>query len=290
MSRKKIVVYADGLATIHDLCHSLRETFAGQDIDIVPVTRQDFFGSHDLFDDSTLCFALPGTPGGSSAYREQLGPDGFARIDGYVRRGGCYLGICAGGYLATREFEYEYKDSGELRQVSSPLPFFEGRAVGPIHDLVDMRETKNPWANYSVARVAFTNAAGEADEGWACYSCGPAFFIDEDKNDSHAILARYSDVAGAPAAVVSRRIGRGRAIGSSLVAEIGGERMFQQINPKSQWYEHALDFVNRLFDKEQSRQRIWDMLVHEILENARQNGRYEPSLPGPSTTVKACVP
>lgn len=121
-ARQKIVIYADGHASTYSLLQALQETFANQPVDIVEVHKKDF-DEENCLDINTIAFILPGTPGGSSAYRDQLGSDGFGQIYDYVCAGGCYLGICAGGYLAFREFEYFDKHTGKLRQISSQLPF-----------------------------------------------------------------------------------------------------------------------------------------------------------------------
>lgn len=116
----------------------------------------------------------------------------------------------------------------------------------------------------------------EWDEGWACYSAGPMLEIDSDRIEQHDVIARYVDVPGEPIAIAGRQIGRGLALATGIVPEIGGKRMFEQLDPNSIYLKDGQKFVNALYMREDSRKRIWDTVIHKILLNAAKNGRAVP--------------
>ena len=56
---------------------------------------------------------------------EALGPVGMANIEQYVSAGGCYLGVCAGAYLACDRIEFD--KGGPLEVLGErPLKFCSG--------------------------------------------------------------------------------------------------------------------------------------------------------------------
>jgi glutamine amidotransferase-like uncharacterized protein len=51
-------------------------------------------------------------PGGwPQKYSKNLGDEGFQKIRNFVRKGGKYIGICAGAYLASKKFELDDNES-----------------------------------------------------------------------------------------------------------------------------------------------------------------------------------
>ena len=64
---------------------------------------ESFIKSGGLMDCSALII-----PGGYTAtYVSTLGEDGFREIKEFVKRGGLYIGICAGAYIAAERVEVE---------------------------------------------------------------------------------------------------------------------------------------------------------------------------------------
>src|SRR5271168_1619470 len=73
---------------------------------VIPVTD-----SVILKEPWTASCALLVFPGGADlGYCRSLNGDGNARIAQFVRRGGAYLGLCAGGYYGSQRCEFEVGD------------------------------------------------------------------------------------------------------------------------------------------------------------------------------------
>jgi|SRR5579883_701889 len=134
-----------------------------------------------------------------------LGPDGRAAIKAFVAAGGCYVGICAGCYLATAEYDWS-------------LALLPARIVDRAH-----------WQRgRATLRLDLTAAGrdwfGRREEAVDClYNNGPVLRPEPAAGDKLVILADYRDevvcpgaqpglMMGAPAAVAAR-YGRGWAIG-----------------------------------------------------------------------------
>lgn len=63
-------------------------------------------------------------------YCRSLNGNGNRRIDQYVRRGGSYLGLCAGGYYGTSKCEFEVGNKVLEVVGSRELAFFPGTCRG----------------------------------------------------------------------------------------------------------------------------------------------------------------
>ena len=130
-------------------------------------------------------------PGGWSGYYSQdLRGRASKLMREFIRKGGGYLGVCAGAYFASEKIIWE----GEVYH--PPLKIFPGVAIGPIRELA-------PWPLYTVADIIFL---GEKTR--AFYYGGP-YFEGEGK-----VLATY-EINGKPAVILSR-FGQGKVLLSGL--------------------------------------------------------------------------
>lgn len=79
---------------------------------------------------SSTCALLVIPGGGDLGYCRVLNGAGNRRIAEFVRRGGSYLGLCAGGYYGSRKCEFEPGD--KVLEVIGPreLAFFPGTCRG----------------------------------------------------------------------------------------------------------------------------------------------------------------
>lgn len=93
----RVALY-DGAGAGRGLEHLTRELQHARDFEVQRLGAKEIeTGALDRFD--VVLF-----PGGSSTRQGQtLGPVGRQRVQQFVRRGGGYVGICAGAYLATTE-------------------------------------------------------------------------------------------------------------------------------------------------------------------------------------------
>ncbi len=118
-------------------------------------------------------------PGGwAPSIQKSMGD--LAALRDFVRKGGRYLGICAGAYLACATVEWE----GE--RFAYPLQLWSGAAVGPLPELA-------PWPR--AADVALRLAGSPQNAVGAVYAGGSRF-----RTDPAAAWATYPD--GTAAAVV----------------------------------------------------------------------------------------
>jgi glutamine amidotransferase-like uncharacterized protein len=276
--RQHIAVYADGQAAIYLLRLRLKETFGKAAIDIMEVKQAQIL-SGEYPNKNTLAFILPGTPGGSSSYRDQLGQHGFSAIRRAIDKGTTFYGFCAGAYLAASEFKYYNKYTEQKREIASLLPLMEGIAEGPIEDYVDFHEKENPWADYAMAKIDFTNAAGEADIAGIYYSCGPTLKLYDNAVGDYDVLARFRDVAGQPIAAIRRNdLGLGKAILVSFPAEVGNVQS-AYVNLRHSHAAHGLRLIKQLHPWEDSRRRFWDILMQDTIHRSDEAER--PSIDVP---------
>lgn len=151
-------------------------------------------------------------PGGADIpYHRVLHGIGTSRIYQFVHGGGNFLGICAGAYFGCQSFEFT-ELSGSHWIGTRDLGFFPGRAIGPAYGN-DFSYTTP--IGVRAARMFFTESQ---QEGWALFN-GGCFFERADSYPSVTVEARYQDIKGQPASIVSRRIGKGLAVLSGVHLE-----------------------------------------------------------------------
>ena len=156
---------------------------------------------------------IPG--GGDLGYCRVLNGEGNRRIADCVRRGGSYLGLCAGGYYGSRRCEFEVGNQPLEVIGSRELAFFPGTCRGGAFKGFEYASEKG-------ARAARLTLSPELVQDklpteMACYYNGGGIFVDADdfKNKKVQVLASYRDeldVEGGKAAVVQCSIGDGQVI------------------------------------------------------------------------------
>ena len=141
-------------------------------------------------------------PGGYSTFQNTAtGTPGLNAIREFVEKGGRYLGICAGAYLASRDVYWE----GE--HYPYPLELFDGTAQGALENVAI-------WPEESGVSVTLTEKGTQRGltaeaEGDFYYKGGPRFYGGSD----YSVLARYPDNT---AAIISRKYGYGEVILSGI--------------------------------------------------------------------------
>ncbi len=207
---KDILLYADeGVcpAGLLSLFHSLHEEQLHHHFHIKRVDRRYLIDS--CWEKQTALIVIPG--GRDLPYHRALAGQGNRRIRAFVEQGGQYLGICAGGYYGCASIEFEKGQPLEVVGVRE-LAFFPGVARGPAYG-----PGQFCYATQQGARIAQLDLAGHTRV--AAYYNGGCAFVDGDDALHVQVLARYSDIEGAPAAVVECVIGEGRALLSGVHPE-----------------------------------------------------------------------
>lgn len=161
-------------------------------------------------------------PGGADlGYCRALNGPGNRSISQFVRRGGAYLGFCAGGYYGSRRCEFEVGNP-ELEVIGNrELAFFPGTCRGGAFTGFAYHSERGAKAVHILVRKdSFPESAGLADDFKSYYN-GGGVFVDADKistrSNSIEVLAEYTDELAiesgvGKAAVVYCKVGEGAAI------------------------------------------------------------------------------
>lgn len=164
----------------------------------------------------TASCALLVFPGGADmGYCRSLNGEGNRIIERYVRRGGSYLGFCAGGYYGSSRCEFEV--GNRVLEVIGPreLGFFPGTCRGcAFKGFVYHSEAGAKAVELKVGKEAFKD--GPVPESFHSYYNGGGVFVDAGKfaNKGVETLASYADPldcegGDGPAAIVYRKVGDG---------------------------------------------------------------------------------
>ncbi len=122
-------------------------------------------------------------PGGRpDLYEQNLGQVGLNIINNYVSRGGGYIGICGGAYLAAEKNIWRGW-AGESRfsnSYSGMLKIFKGTADGPIEDYAPTYKDFN--CGVKIIDKEHPVAIGLSDTLYYLYDHGPMFITEDDPN------------------------------------------------------------------------------------------------------------
>ncbi len=176
----------------------------------------------------TASCALLVMPGGADVgYCRTLNGEGNRRIAQYVRRGGRYLGLCAGGYYGSARCEFELGNRRLEVVGSRELAFFPGTCRGcAFAGFAYHSEAGARAAALRVNTAALPEYAHEAQEAalqqFCAYYNGGGVFVDARKyrDQGVEIIAEFTeplavdggDDGDGNAAVVYCKVGEGAAL------------------------------------------------------------------------------
>lgn len=151
-------------------------------------------------------------------YCRSLNGEGNKKIEQYVRRGGAYLGFCAGGYYGTSKCEFEV--GNRALEVIGPreLAFYPGTCRGgAFKGFVYHSEAGARAVEIKVEKEAFKT--GVVPQTFRSYYNGGGVFVDAAKYKDKGVetLATYVEQLDVEpgdggAAVVYCKVGEGGAI------------------------------------------------------------------------------
>jgi biotin--protein ligase len=180
---------------------------------IIPVT-----GDVLLKEPWTANCALIVFPGGADlGYCRTLNGEGNRRIDQFVRRGGAYLGFCAGGYYGSKVCEFEVGNK-KLEVVGDrELAFFPGICRGGA--FAGFVYHSEEGARAAEVKVDKEWLDSEAPDRFRSYYNGGGVFVDaeEYRDKGVEVLASFVedlavDSGEGKAAIVYCKVGEGAAI------------------------------------------------------------------------------
>jgi biotin--protein ligase len=182
---------------------------------VIPVT-----GEMIINEPWTAACALLVMPGGADqGYCRTLNGEGNRRITQFVRRGGAYIGFCAGGYYGCKRCEFEVGDKKMEVVGSRELAFFPGTCRGcAFPGFVYHSEEGARASELNVERTAFQGKEPIPDSFKSYYN-GGGVFVDAPKYSDQGVevLANYAeplsvDPGEGAAAVVYCKVGDGAAL------------------------------------------------------------------------------
>ncbi|KAF6521329.1 hypothetical protein HZS61_015587 [Fusarium oxysporum f. sp. conglutinans] len=214
-AKLNVLVYTGIGTTVESVRHciwSLRRLL-GPNYAVIPITENIVL--KEPWQATCALLVFPG--GGDLGYCQALNGEGNRRIGDYVRRGGSYLGFCAGGYYGTQKCEFEVGSKPMEVVGRRELGFFPGTCRGGAFKGFEYRSERGARAvRLTVPKGAFEQ---EVASEIISYYNGGGVFVDAAsvKDRKVEVLATYDeelDVDGGDgkAAVVLCTVGDGKAL------------------------------------------------------------------------------
>lgn len=180
--------------------------------DVIPVDPQTFINAP--FEETTGLIVMPG--GRDLLFLESLGTRGINKIRNYVSNGGKYLGICGGGYFASKRVEFEvgrpqYEVVGDrLLQLCPAVA--KGCVVKGFE--------------YNTERGSAAVEIKTQDDTLKVYvNGGPSFHLTDTANTT--VLATYTN--NNEPAIVETVIGKGKSIVLGPHLEVSSDLLQEQM-------------------------------------------------------------
>lgn len=249
MEVSQIVIYVDEGVDSHSFCQIIKGVREELPFLSVRSVKRGFFLSKD-WESKTLAVIFPG--GRDVPYHHALQGEANQRLKNYVKSGGHYLGICAGGYYGASSILFEEGGPLEIK-AQRELSFYPGRAWGPVYGYGQFC-----YGSLSGARMA---SVSWAEGVTPVYFNGGCTFEHANKDPSVEILATYEDLPGALPAIVCCQYGQGQAILSGVHPEYG-HKAFDTEEQAPQAICQALQ------EHQRTRRALWVYLLHRLLRKA----------------------
>ncbi|KAI1436539.1 class II aaRS and biotin synthetase [Xylaria sp. CBS 124048] len=211
-----VLVYNGTGTTVESVKHALYSLrrLLSPNYAVIPVTENVLL--KEPWAPSCALLVIPG--GADLGYCRVLNGEGNHIISQYVRRGGRFVGFCAGAYYASKKCEFEVGNKPMEIIGSRELGFFPGTCRGGAFKGFQYNSEAGAKATRINVRKSAFKGAGTVPEIVLSYYNGGGVFVDaHDPNHDVEILASYDDkldVNGGTdnAAVVYCKVGQGGAI------------------------------------------------------------------------------
>ncbi|TGO65352.1 hypothetical protein BOTNAR_0079g00190 [Botryotinia narcissicola] len=271
-----VLVYSGNGSTIESVRHCLYtlRRLLSPSYAVIPVSDNII-----LKEPWTASCALLVFPGGADqGYCRSLNGEGNRRISQYVRRGGAYLGFCAGGYYGTSRCEFEV--GNKQLEVVAPreLQFYPGTCRGCAYKGFVYHSEAG--AKAAEVKIEGSLQNGNASQSFKSYYNGGGVFVDAGKFKDQGVetLATYVhpiDVDGGedPAAVVYCKVGEGGAILTGPHPEFAAVNLDPTINVPG-----YSDLVKDLAADDDSRTKFLKGCLSKLGLNVSEETSTAPSL------------
>ncbi|KAK6854271.1 biotin-protein ligase [Apiospora arundinis] len=228
-----VLVYTGTGSTIESVKHAIYtlRRMLSPNYAVIPITENTLL--KEPWGPSCALIVFPG--GADLGYCRILNGQGNAIISEYVRRGGAYLGFCAGAYYGSKKCEFEVGNKPMEVVGSRELAFFPGICRGGAFKGFQYHSEKGARAiKLNVRKDAFKSAGVVPDEVTTYYNGGGVFVPVGGKfGDDVEVLASYAadlDVDGGEekAALVHCKVGLGSALLSGPHPEFSPANLSKQ--------------------------------------------------------------
>jgi len=171
---------------------------------IIQTASAEMINHHD-WEETTNILIMPG--GRATPYFEDLYLHGNQKIKNFVMKGGCYFGLCAGGYYGASRIIFE-KDHRHEIITENALGLYKGIAEGPAYECGVFEYNSEAGAKV-IEIMTHDNIV------LPVYFNGGCWFEDIGANINIKILARYTNFHNKPA-IISFSYGKGSVILSGV--------------------------------------------------------------------------
>ncbi|KAK4643251.1 biotin holocarboxylase synthetase [Podospora bellae-mahoneyi] len=219
LNKLNVLVYTGTGSTLESVRHciySLRRLLS-PNYAVIPITETAIL--KEPWAPTCVLLVFPG--GADLGYCRVLNGPGNRNIAQYVRRGGAYLGFCAGGYYGSQRCEFEVENASMEVVGSRELGFYPGICRGGAFKGFEYHSERGARAADVRVRKEGFDGDRELPEVFKCYYNGGGVFVDAEKLAGEGaevdILAEYEgdlDVESGEvkAAMVYCKVGEGAAI------------------------------------------------------------------------------
>ena len=218
MSPRKlnILVYTGEGSTVESVRHAIYtlRRLLSPNYAVIPITETALL--KEPWAPSCALLVFPG--GADLGYCRVLNGQGNALIAQYVRRGGAYLGFCAGGYYGSARCEFEVGNKALEVVGSRELAFFPGTCRGGAFKGFQYHCEKGARAvRVRVSKNAFRGSGAVPEEFTSYYNGGGVFVKTSEEASGIETIGSYVDdldVDGGEekSAVVYCKVGQGAAM------------------------------------------------------------------------------
>ena len=255
----KIVIYYAGPGTkIYGIERLLKELTRGTS---VPVVRADMHTIEAHLRDKPSMLVMPGHETGQ-LYIDELRGRKFGLINDAILAGMHVVGICAGSYVFSKNFDFEMRnDSGRLlgiqhKDVSSPLGIVPARAAGVDRRLynseLQLYTKENPWASSCAAPLSCHADLVSGGSLNALLTMGPSFVALDPRCQ---VLASYN--ATAEAAIIRYWHGLGSIVMSGPAIEVGACNLNHHLSPLHSGNATAMSIKQALEETYMASRQLW---------------------------------
>lgn len=221
MPKPTILTYIDaGTSDVTRVMRAIARELRPGAYQLRAVMADDLRHDAALFDHAAL-FVMPG--GADLPFCEALNGAPNQRIRRFVEEGGVYLGICAGAYYACRELSFH---AGSADAICGPreLGFVDAVALGSLPELTGGIAYDATPRSAAAAEIRTTEHLSTTPVSlYAHYHGGCCFDFGGRTCHGAHVLAVYTGIDRNPPAIVSARVGKGRAILTGVHLEDSGQ-------------------------------------------------------------------